>query len=134
MTNSGPTEDASAAVCGNCGAPLTPGAAWCGQCLTPVPPPQKSIDPRRPEKVVSPPPVFSRWRAGPESFGPVGRGLLTLALAAAVCIGFPLFQGILFVALGMPIPVAAELGMYAILAVPLSIWALLTIWKRARIK
>jgi len=134
MSNSGPTEDTSAATCGNCGAALRAGAEWCGRCLTPVPPPQKLIDPRRPEKVVSPPLVFSRWRAGPESFGPVGRGLLTLALAGAAYVGFPLFQGILFMALGMPIPVAAELGMYAILAVPLSIWALLTIWKRARIK
>lgn len=72
-------------LCRTCGAALPSDLGWCATCYAPV----TLYSPREP--VHEPggyagPPMHtlrtSRWRAGPTSFGPVGRILCTAALAA----------------------------------------------------
>ena len=72
-------------LCRSCGASLPPDIRWCTTCYTPV----ALYTPRDP---LHEPGVFvgipthtprtSRWRSGPTSFGPVGRIVCTLAVAA----------------------------------------------------
>jgi len=72
-------------LCRACGATLPPDLGWCATCFAPV----TLYSPREP---VHEPGSYagqpmhtlrtSRWRAGPTSFGPVGRILCTAALAA----------------------------------------------------
>ena len=85
-------------TCDLCGASLWPGAEWCGQCHQSVGRVPKLVHSRpqvRDEtKVV---PVYSRWRKGPNTFGPVGRvswtvGLLVLD-ALSVFSGDPIAMG-----------------------------------------
>ena len=66
-------------TCRECGAALSPDLRWCGRCLAPV----VEFAPRArleggfvdtPRHDVH----YSRWKAGPTSFGPVGRILATL--------------------------------------------------------
>lgn len=79
--------------CRVCGARLNDEVEWCVVCHAPV---REPVDPPAharargtrwapPEHTVAPPPakVFSRTRGGPLSFGPLGRGLVTLLCAAA---------------------------------------------------
>ena len=126
--------------CSNCGAKLAPGAEWCGQCLAPAKPsasePEMSGYLRANLRPTAPPVdmTFSRWKAGPESSGPVGRGFLTILLIIGVFVGYFLAQGGMVVTVGMQIPAPSSYVMYAILAIPLSFWGLKTIWKKARIK
>jgi rhodanese-related sulfurtransferase len=71
--------------------------SWCLRCYEPVRqltprerplPPLAEVEeppewvPRSPLRGLEPP-VYSRWRAGPTTFGPVGRIVLTLLLAVA---------------------------------------------------
>ncbi len=84
-------------LCRRCGAVLSPDLMWCTQCYEPVrhlTPRERQLPPLR--EVEEPPPwvrrsplrgpketaVFSRWRAGPTTFGPVGRILVTLFVLA----------------------------------------------------
>ncbi len=122
--------------CAKCGATLAAEAEWCGQCLTRVGEPEMSGY-RRSHMPTKAPPVeitYSRWKAGPESFGPVGRSFLTILLAIGVFVGYFLAQGLLMVTIGMQIPAPASYFVYAVLAIPLAFWGLKSIWKRARIK
>ena len=124
--------------CSNCGATLAAGAEWCGQCLTPVKPPGKEpemstylrtqIAPKAPTIEAS----YSRWKAGPDSFGPVGRVLLTLCVAVLLVIGFGAVYGNAFVGTG--IPMWAAIAMYSTVGVPAALWMLGRVWKRTRIR
>lgn len=123
--------------CANCGAALAAEAEWCGQCLAPVKKePQMSGYLRANLKVEAPPidMTYSRWKAGPESFGPVGRSFLTVLLIIGVFVGYFIAQGGVVVTVGMEVPAPASYFMYAVLAIPLAFWGLKTIWKRTRIK
>ena len=82
-------------LCRRCGARLWPDVMWCTQCYEPVrqltprdrqlppirdieePPPWVRRSPLRGPKET---PVYSRWRAGPTTFGPVGRILITIVV------------------------------------------------------
>jgi hypothetical protein len=82
--------------CRACGAPLAPEVRWCLRCYAPVlqltprerqlpglpeveePPPWANRSPLRDPDAR--PPTYSRWRAGPTTFGPVGRLTLTLVV------------------------------------------------------
>ncbi len=153
-------------TCGACGARLTPDVDWCGQCLTPVqrpaaasssPTPSASEAPGKPrfDPLHNPPnpgagphislenpkdlkePVMSRWRGGPNSFGPFGRVILTLLLAIAIAIGFPLVQGAFFAFTGFMIPankVGLFLIMYLVVAGLIGLWVLTKIWKKVRVE
>ena len=72
-------------TCRSCGAALPPDIRWCTTCLEPV----ALFSRREPLHEAGgyvgapiPTPRTSRWRGGPTSFGPLGRILCTLALAA----------------------------------------------------
>jgi len=89
VNQGGPTPDTSSMpvgpLCRSCGAALPPDIRWCATCYAPV-----TLYSRRerlhPEGgfvgVPAHTPRTSRWRAGPTSFGPLGRIVCTLALAA----------------------------------------------------
>jgi hypothetical protein len=88
-------------ACRTCGAPLPPDVRWCLRCFAPVlqltprerplppldrveePPPWVNASPLRDPDAR--PPTYSRWRAGPTTFGPVGR----LTITAVVLAFFP---------------------------------------------
>jgi hypothetical protein len=88
-------------ACRSCGAPLPPDVRWCMRCYRPVagltprerqlPPVERAEEPppwvnRSPLREGSgPPPTYSRWRAGPTTFGPVGR----IAITVVVLLIFP---------------------------------------------
>jgi|SRR5918992_2455320 hypothetical protein len=72
-------------VCRSCGASLSGDVAWCARCLAPV----KTFARRPPlhdpgTYVGRPEPEArtSRWQAGPTTFGPAGRIVSTLVVAA----------------------------------------------------
>lgn len=69
-------------------------------------------------------PRYSRWRAGPNSLGPVARVAITLTLVAVgwlVFVAFRAVDGAL---------VVADVGIYSAFAV----WLLSHVWKRERIE
>jgi hypothetical protein len=88
-------------ACRSCGAPLPRDVRWCLRCYTPVaeltprerqlppvehaedPPPWANRSPLRDNRGT--PPTYSRWRAGPTTFGPVGR----IAITVVVLLVFP---------------------------------------------
>jgi hypothetical protein len=69
-------------TCRHCGATLPPSVRWCGLCQEPV----LEFSPREPVHAgtyvgnVRVEARYSRWRASPTTFGPVGRVLATLAV------------------------------------------------------
>ena len=69
-------------TCRHCGATLPPSVRWCGLCQEPV----LEFSPREPMHAgnyvgnVKVEARYSRWRASPTTFGPVGRVLATLAV------------------------------------------------------
>ena len=73
-------------ACRACGAQLPPDVRRCPRCASPV----VEFAPRRfrsaPATVPGPPPQ-SRWRAGPTSFGPAGRLVITALVAVVIPIG-----------------------------------------------
>lgn len=77
--------------CRACGANVSPDVMWCLRCYEPV----RQLTPRVPQLPaldVHPPrpdPPTSRWRAGPTTFGPLGRLLIT-----AVVLAFAPWQGL----------------------------------------
>jgi hypothetical protein len=88
-------------ACRSCGTPLPRDVRWCLRCyapvaeLTPRPSPPPPLDTaeeppawvnRSPLRDIGgAPPTYSRWRAGPTTFGPVGR----LVITAVVMLVFP---------------------------------------------
>jgi hypothetical protein len=71
--------------CRSCGAPLPPDLGWCQRCLAPVTPHAVRPPIHEPGSYVGAPiatPRTSRWRAGPTTFGPLGRILCTVAVVS----------------------------------------------------
>ena len=89
-------------TCAACGGRLTADLDWCPRCYVPgesARAPQTHASGRpgfplpfiwRPEDP-GPPPVYSRWRGGTTTFGPIGRIVLTLGTAAAGAACWELF-------------------------------------------
>jgi len=81
----GPDQEVDA--CRNCGAKLSPDAEWCGLCLTPVHEPEREQPTQRLRPGVlrpeaKPVPQYSRWKGGPNSFGPVTKIVVTIFVVA----------------------------------------------------
>lgn len=128
-------------VCPTCGARLRPDLAWCGRCLTPVPTPENPEPDQRPlwaraqlsETGPDHVPAYSRIRAGPTSFGVVGRSLLTVLLLVAAVIGEPLARGLVLAAVGFDVPGTGFVVLYGVFALVAVIYALTRIWRRSRV-
>ena len=119
--------------CARCGAALTPEAQWCGQCLTPVAV-VGPAEPQEPEVWTPTDAAYSRWKGGPDSFGPFGRIVLTVFLAIGAFAGYFLLQGALYLIVGIQIPPGPSYVIYVVIAVPLSGWGLARIWKKVRFR
>lgn len=105
-------------TCPTCGASARPDATWCGQChasLGTVAAPTRLV-PRVAGPTVQP--VYSRWRGGPTSLGPVGR--LSWTLGVLLVAAFAVFSGDIFF-----------MGIWLLLVGPL---VLRSVWSRARIR
>jgi ribosomal protein L40E len=128
-------------LCASCGARLAPDASWCGQCLAQVVRPaadEAAETPlwRRAGSAARPPkptPTYSRFRAGPTSFGAFGRILMTLALLGALVVGYPMSRGGMLVAVGFDVPGRPFLIGYSVVAGIAGLLLLGRIWKRARV-
>jgi hypothetical protein len=79
------------------------------------------------------PAVYSRWKAGPMSFGGGGRIALTVLVLIGAVVGYPMSRGEILAWIGMDVPGKAFLIGYAVVATLTSIWLLSRIWKRSRI-
>ena len=127
-------------LCASCGARLAPDASWRGQCFAPVvrPAAEPTETPlwRRAGSATRPPnptPTYSRFRAGPTSFGALGRILMTLALLAGLVVGYPMSRGGMLAAVGFDIPGRPFLIGYSVVAGITGLYLLTRIWKRARV-
>jgi hypothetical protein len=72
-------------LCRACGAKLAGDVGWCTTCFEPITPYARRERLHGPGAFVgsqSPTPRTSRWRAGPTTFGPVGRILITIGVLA----------------------------------------------------
>jgi hypothetical protein len=122
--------------CRRCGGPLSADLDWCPRCLAPVErtsPATPILGPRLPAREPPVQPVYSRWRAGPTSFGAAGRiGLTPLVLFGAVA-GYPMSRGEMLAWIGIDVPGTPFLIGYAIVAALGTIYLLSRIWKRSRI-
>jgi hypothetical protein len=119
------------ANCHVCNAELSPDMEWCGQCYTPV---EKDVDEhldRPPEPFVGPPPEYSAWKAGPYSFGPAGKIIITslVVLVGAVMAYLAARIGAFYGTSGLAL-VLMLIGIYSIFAV-LGLWGL---WRPTRVK
>lgn len=75
---------------------------------------------------------FSRVKAGPTSFGIVGRSVLTFLVLAGMVIGYPMARGGLLAEVGFDVPGTPFLIGYTV-AVAFTVFLLIRIWRRARI-
>jgi hypothetical protein len=80
-----------------------------------------------------PEPTFSRWKAGPTSFGPTGRMLLSIGVLIAAVIGYPLVRGGILAAVGFDVPGNGFMLLYAGLALPTATYVLTRVWRPVRI-
>jgi hypothetical protein len=128
-------------TCKSCGAALTPDLEWCGRCFAPVARDQPAggeeapmwIRTQRRERVTFEEAAYSRWKAGPTSFGGFGRILLTLLLLAGAVVGYPMARGGMFALIGFDIPGRPFMIGYAVVAAIVVLFLLTRIWKRARV-
>lgn len=124
-------------ACRRCGTSLEDGRAWCPLCLSRaldidddalVAELQESLHPRTGwiaewiHREPAPPKEFSRWRAGPLSFGPLVKSVMTLAVA------YITFDAIR----------AAISNLFVLLILPLYLgftgFAMHAIWRKERIR
>ena len=127
--------------CQNCGALLAPNAAWCFNCLQAVPgmdqdrPAEEpapdaaraaapTAAPPRPKKVGGAlrPELrpraeltkaeYSRWKAGPTSFGPVTKIALTVLILALLPFGGALGMQLLYLIAYLPIALLMLWGLW----------------------
>jgi len=118
--------------------------AWCGQCFEPV----RRADPggsggpedrplwirtqmRDREPAVAP--VFSRLKAGPTSFGVLGRSVLTVLVLLGAAAGYPLSRGFMVATVGFDVPGRGYTILYGAVAALLAAYLLARIWRRARV-
>jgi hypothetical protein len=78
-------------------------------------------------------PTYSRWRAGPTSFGPVGRIVLSVLAALLGVIGYPMSRGFILASVGFDVPGHGFLLLYAAIAAAAEVYLFTRIWRRARI-
>lgn len=126
-------------TCRRCGAQLSPGLAWCGRCYAPVPAREEASEipvwvrsqmrDRGPQTA----PVYSRWKAGPTSFGATGRILETVGVILGVIVGYPMTRGGMVAAIGMDIPGTPFMIGYGVVATIAAVWLFTRIWKRGRV-
>ena len=135
-------------TCPSCGAHVADDLEWCNQCYAALPAVEASAIPadapaerERPlwtrAHIGNPPvkmqPEFSRWRGGATSFGPLGRGLLTLGVIVMLIVGYPILRGLIFTVIGMDVPGDGLILLYAVAAIPAAAYLLNRVWKRERI-
>jgi len=105
-------------TCPSCGAAARADATWCGQChgaLGAVAAPTRFV-PLPSAPAVQP--VYSRWRGGPTSLGPVGR--LSWTAGVLLVAAFAVFSADIFF-----------MGIWILLVGPL---ILRSVWSSARIR
>lgn len=121
------------ANCRVCNAELNPDIDWCGQCYTPVEKPgHEPLE--RPEPVgneVLPAPEYSAVKAGPYSFGLLGKLILTsLVVGVGAALGLTATRiGSFYGTMGLAL-VLMFIGIYTVIAV-IGLWG---IWRPTRIK
>lgn len=133
-------------TCPSCGARVADDLEWCNQCYSALPAVQATVEtvtaegerPLWTRAHVGNPQVkieseFSRWRGGATSFGPFGRALLTLGVIVMLIVGYPILRGLIFTVIGMDIPGSGLILLYAVAAIPGSVYLLTRVWKRERI-
>jgi len=131
--------------CPSCAARVADDLEWCNQCYSALPAVQPPADaaPAEGERplwtrahIGNPPvriePEFSRWRGGATSFGPLGRGLLTLGVIVMLIVGYPILRGLIFTVIGMDTG-SGLIFLYALAAIPCAAYLLTRVWKRERI-
>ena len=108
-------------TCERCGALSRAGAEWCGQCLHPFDSPATfeapAIHRHLPVTTLPKPVTYSRWRKGPNSFGPVGRVSWTVGVLAVA--GLCVFSQDWF-----------AIGGWCLIGAPL---VLRSVWTKARV-
>ena len=105
-------------TCSHCGAVTRAGAAWCGQCHAPFAT-AAAVGRWLPAAApVTAPQVYSRWRGGPTTFGPLGR--MSWTLMVLLVAAFAIFSGDIFF-----------MGIWIVFAGPM---ILRSVWKRDRIR
>lgn len=120
------------ANCHVCNAELNPELDWCGQCLTPIDKGQhEPVERPLPDPDVRPPDEYSAWRAGPYSFGPVGRIVWTAVVIAlgGVLTWLAARIGSFYGTMGLAL-VLVFIAVYVVFAV-LGLWG---IWRPTRVK
>ena len=106
-------------TCPSCGAAARPDAAFCGQCHAVFGAPTAPVVGRMVPAAGGPAvtPVYSRWRGGPTSMGPVGR--ISWTVGVLLFAGLTIFSGDIF-----------AIAIWDLLVGPL---ILRSVWKRHRI-
>lgn len=106
-------------TCPTCGAAARADATWCGQCHGAlggaVAAPTRFVPVANSPAA---PAVYSRWRGGPTSLGPVGR--ISWTVGVLLVAAFAVFSGDIFF-----------MGIWLLLVGPL---ILRSVWSRARIR
>jgi hypothetical protein len=126
-------------TCRRCGAQLSPELAWCGRCYAPVPTREEvseiplRIRTQMRERASRVAPVYSRWKAGPTSFGAAGRIVLTFGVIIGVIVGYPMTRGGILAAIGMDIPGTPFMIGYGVVATIGAIYLFTRIWRRGRV-
>jgi hypothetical protein len=123
-------------ACARCGGPLSADLDWCARCFAPVErtrPTGSPLAARLPDREPPPVPVYSRWKAGPTSFGGGGRIALTLLVLFGSVVGYPMSRGEMLTWIGLHVPGTAFLIAYAVVAAAVSLYLLSLIWKRSRV-
>lgn len=72
---------------------------------------------------------YSRWRAGPTSFGPLGRSLLSIGVVVLGVLGYFALLG----NIGITPSVTSEL-LYALGYTPIAVWLWFRIWRPQRVQ
>lgn len=138
-------------TCGACGANLSGDIDWCPRCYAPArgrtggpaaaaPGPAGGLEPAPAQPLFipsgrvgfAPPPPeepvhHSRWRAGPTSFGPVGRLLLSVGVLVLGVLAYVL----ILVNVGIP-PSPSSGLVFAIVYTPVAVWMWSRIWRPER--
>ena len=135
-------------TCPSCGARVADDLEWCNQCYAALPAAQapaeaaaSTVEGERPlwtrAHIGNPPvkiePEFSRWRGGATSFGPFGRGLMTIGVIVMLIVGYPILRGLIFTAIGLDVPGSGLILLYTLAAIPGAAYLLARVWKRERI-
>lgn len=135
-------------ACAACGARLAPDLVWCPQCLAPTGRPAAAagvtgvvptgdsplwVRTQMRDRGPATPATYSRFRAGPTSFGALGRAMMSLGVLVGAVVGYPMTRGLILASIGFDVPGKPFMIGYTVAAVIVSIYLLARIWRRARI-